>query len=713
MGGSQWDYSKVLLSTGQKEIDDAWADLLQMLNEEGAREAVLFTNEGEGMEELGHQHGLAQLREKSQNQTSQEYLISLQERNRAKVEKKNENEIDLYMFFESNPNPDLSQKASELTKSYPHLIIPMRDKVGDPLSVQARTQKIEALYEEHLQVQKSLETMKAEEQKLIEQMNKKFEEALANGELIPRKEWERKLASSELSEEESEAAIRRDQDRFDEAEKVAILESQLRERKITKEQFDSQKKQLLKQRIDGDTFALVQKIITNKMDEKLDIMGAEVLQSQFLHDAEMAAERWWSGRDPKTGEKLEGIEGAEFDSREGITSFQDKVDEIARSGVLQIAGLDSALSTEMLQQLYYDAAKAQRRLEQAKQVIENDAFALDYIAGIPRPEGVSVFLPSIKGMVRTTYKSWMPNRQEFEDKCHQYEQDRQDINANLKANESLHARLQTLEKGDKQIAAVEKEIQHNKDSIQEAQESMGELLTELTALGKTIFGDSFVFEPDSVAADYDYKKVAFTSGLRDLSRGTVKVPNINDIKPAAKYFFETLKITYRGATVQRFKNKFRDMANGSDTSGYADVQVHFAVDGGHICEMQFNCEALLRFKSAKDENWQTLLKRTDELVAAREALLPTHLTDEMIAEANADEKTVKAIQQFRNSDWNLNAHIIYEITRWMETSTVDEEIKSAVLSSLNNLSRAASKAFQQEFGEHDIQRLAEWKKWDD
>ena len=162
------------------------------------------------------------------------------------------------------------------------------------------------------------------------------------------------------------------------------------------------------------------------------------------------------------------------------------------------------------------------------------------------------------------------------------------------------------------------------------------------------------------------------------------------------------------------------MYTGEDDTGYADIQIHFRLDGGHICEMQFNCKSMLDFKSfggsrrnteseGQSQNpardWKLLLgNQVHKLHIAGEALNTLNIDTMLNKNDKPVPKVVGSMQRIKDgmkdNIWRLNAHVIFDITRWLERAAVvepvatNQRIKDTIVTTLNDLSKAGSNAFQ-------------------
>jgi hypothetical protein len=416
-----------------------------------------------------------------------------------------------------------------------------------------------------------------------------------------------------------------------ETEEQAAVRKILQNKSLSKEERIRQAEELSLEY----TTQLLHQIYEEDLEEKLEYLGHPDNEARLLQDAKEAAEEWWITAEDTPQEVL------------NTTGTQEAVRQFALDK-------QSEHSVELFQQLYFDAAKAQLRLKQIAGTVNDD---------LPGSiSGISVSMPEIKGTVRATYKSWLPD----------------------------HVRYMEIEKiPDADRTAAQRE--------------------EFKVLSVTLYGDNG-----------DVESQHFTAGLRDLSRGTVEVLKLTEIVPSVLHFFNKIKQGCPGAEVTRFKNKFVGMYEGSDTSGYADVQIHFRIDGGHICEMQFNCKALMDFKSFGGSrrnlttdagnpagNWGTLIgnylgaSELHYLTDAADALEELIIKDMINGEA--PEKAVEAINTIKAGKtngglWPLNAHLIYDITRWLEKAPVKapahNRIKDNVISKLKLLSLKGSEAFQ-------------------
>jgi hypothetical protein len=206
----------------------------------------------------------------------------------------------------------------------------------------------------------------------------------------------------------------------------------------------------------------------------------------------------------------------------------------------------------------------------------------------------------------------------------------------------------------------------------------------------------------------------YAAGLRDLSRGTIEVNRLDQIIPGVEAFLKKCKDAVEGAAVTRFKNKFKDLKTSD--SGYADIQIHLRLDGGHICEMQFQCKSLLDFKSLggkhrkpedgnKLASWDTLLGDKSGMLTETQTLvtgLKTR-TDPILEMPNDAQESVAAFADCADGSWPLNAHIIYNITRWIDENkdTIDAGADKAAVGYIHNtndklnvLSKAGADAAQ-------------------
>ncbi len=108
--------------------------------------------------------------------------------------------------------------------------------------------------------------------------------------------------------------------------------------------------------------------------------------------------------------------------------------------------------------------------------------------------------------------------------------------------------------------------------------------------------------------------------------------------------------------------------------------------------MQFNCKSLLDFKSAngkhrKGDSWDTLVEKSLLETAQREL----DGLDKSGAPKDA-EKSFQIFHEGTDGKWPLNAHVIYNITRWLDDKEGDPDAKR-VNDALKALSAAGSKAF--------------------
>jgi len=363
------------------------------------------------------------------------------------------------------------------------------------------------------------------------------------------------------------------------------------------------------------------------------IRESEIEASGFLEDLEKiegfeekmrkasqdAANIWWDGNPKK------GISGAKDNPDEVVGTTGDR--EAKAQNFLELGGFGTTVTTSLayLQQLYFDAGKAQKRLVQIADELKDLSSSLDGC------EGLTVSMPSIKGMARASFKADLAKKKRYD------------------------------------------ELQAKDDLTKEEQ-------LELKDLKKGLYPEETPENP-------------FASGLRDLGRGTVEVPKLSQVIPSVKEFIKHAQKKCPGAELTRFKNKFTELAKDfTANGGYADIQIHIRVDGGHICEMQFNCKSLLDFKSANSErrpgtSWDDLVDN-NLLETAKSELDGLDKSD---APKDA-EKSFKIFAEGTNGKWFLNAHVIYNITRWLDEKK-DDAGAQRVNAALKALSAAAAAAF--------------------
>ena len=206
------------------------------------------------------------------------------------------------------------------------------------------------------------------------------------------------------------------------------------------------------------------------------------------------------------------------------------------------------------------------------------------------------------------------------------------------------------------------------------------------------------------------------SQLRDLARGTIEVKRLDKLKDAVTSFLAQAKASAPGAAVTRFKNKFKDPT----PSGYSDLQMHIMLDGGHICEMQFQCTALLDFKEmgaypgraghpgggdtaatpgVEWADWSVLLGGTDQLTEVAETRAELEGIKDTIGAPPKDAQ--KSMAKFDGGKWLLNSHDTYNVSRWLKGLIDDDAIDGGVKDTLraimgkwDALSLAATEAVQ-------------------
>jgi hypothetical protein len=173
--------------------------------------------------------------------------------------------------------------------------------------------------------------------------------------------------------------------------------------------------------------------------------------------------------------------------------------------------------------------------------------------------------------------------------------------------------------------------------------------------------------------------------LRDLARGTIEVDRFDRIIPGTNAFLEKAAEAVPGVKVTRLKNKFDPKVKKAD-DGYADIQLHLRVDGGHICEMQVQCTALLDFKDmgaphrpssgAADESWDTLIPRADlEAMQAELGELDGSPLMEALGEVPKDARhSLDLIASCAAGRWNISSHVLYNISRWLEKQRKSDKI---------------------------------------
>jgi hypothetical protein len=303
---------------------------------------------------------------------------------------------------------------------------------------------------------------------------------------------------------------------------------------------------------------VIQQILSEDQDGKMDEFKRA--EAEILQTVEKGAETWW-----KEHEDSPDPVGGPPTTKEAKTQRQ--------------AFVDAGKSAEYLHQLYFDAAKAQKRLTQIGKLTGGE-------------EGIIARMPSIKGIARAT----------------------------------------------------EKAIQDEG-------------------------GD--------------------TATLRDLARGTIEVKRLDKLKDAVTSFMKTAARQAPGAEVTRFKNKFKNPT----PSGYSDLQMHIRLDGGHICEMQFQCTTLLDFKemgaypgraghagSETDEatpgvdwaDWSVLLGSDAELQEVKKTI-PTLKTLASDNSREVPKDALKSMAKFDDGKWLLNSHDAYNVSRWIDGWLKDKD----------------------------------------
>jgi hypothetical protein len=164
------------------------------------------------------------------------------------------------------------------------------------------------------------------------------------------------------------------------------------------------------------------------------------------------------------------------------------------------------------------------------------------------------------------------------------------------------------------------------------------------------------------------------SFLRDLARGTIEVRRLDRMKDAVAAFLEKAREAAPGAAITRYKNKFASPA----PSGYGDIQLHIQLDGGHICEMQFQCTTLLDFKEMGGypgragygeekpdwANWAVLLGDEGPLLEAKETIPLLESMTDVLGEIPDD--AARSMAKFKAGDWQLTSHDTYNIWRWLD-----------------------------------------------
>ncbi|HCH66630.1 MAG: hypothetical protein CL927_19775 [Deltaproteobacteria bacterium] len=224
-----------------------------------------------------------------------------------------------------------------------------------------------------------------------------------------------------------------------------------------------------------------------------------------------------------------------------------------------------------------------------------------------------------------------------------------------------------------------------------------------------------VFDGDAAREDAFNSEHVDTSvrTLRDMARGTIEVARVQDLQGALDAFLKQAAESCPGAKITRFRNKFRKYPKGD---GYYDLQMHIRLDGGHICEMQFNCAAFLDFKMMNDGrdnkpeySWDTilgdhkgLLESVARQVAELEATQPlgeppddAKHSMERFAAALASQTAAPGT----DGHWPLCSHFLYNITRWLKKKRKTLEqgevppLVDRVISGLDDLSAKASKSF--------------------
>jgi len=363
-------------------------------------------------------------------------------------------------------------------------------------------------------------------------------------------------------------------------------------------------------------------------------------EDSMKRESNEAAKQWWIKAKDKPDPVI-GLTGGDEATRQNYLDLGPEVK------VLE--------SIAYLQQLYYDAGKAQKRLKDIATTMGKEGTGID---------GFDTSMPDIKGMARASFKSGLEKKRLYDE---------------------LKVKNPRTPEEEKTFEA----LKNPKNDV-----SVGDEAHPLS------------------------------SGLRDLARGTVEVSKLTDVPKAMLAFFsKTQEMCKRDdlpgkptAELTRFKNKFEKLYEElmagklddgtSKTGGYADIQIHLRVDGGHICEMQVNCTALLNFKSGTSshrgdksgsgESWYTLLPTESRglLTTAKQKLSELALLSIASNPPKDAKKSMDVFAKCDNEDWPLDSHVIYNITRWLDEDTVlkDNETAKGVSNALKALSAAGAKA---------------------